>query len=287
MALTVFTATDCLRCNVLKRFLNERGISFDEKDIKSGGKADFTAFYAQHRTAVHRGKDGIEFPILVNGPEIRQGLGPSLAYLAAGKGLDGFVRASTRMHEWIDGLSLSGDDPAQTDALLSILRHLNACGMKTVLHTDGRQAAVLEKILEENLAHRLIMDVLGPPGIYREVFGNDRILQEIRASMRLVVRFREYRFRLVISGFPRKPGDGPAYGVLTPEDIGEAARMIQETTGSDRHPCVVAAGCWNGEKEDPEKPREAFSQGDLFPYRSRARRYQVFTEIEKKEGSPL
>ena len=92
MSHTIYSATGCARCKIVKGFMDERGVDFVEKDMKAEGKEDFRKFYAANRPAIWRGPDGIEFPILTDGAEIRQGLAVCLAWLTAGSGLDGFFR---------------------------------------------------------------------------------------------------------------------------------------------------------------------------------------------------
>jgi pyruvate-formate lyase-activating enzyme/glutaredoxin len=280
MSLVLFTTPGCLRCAVLKRFIDEHGVRCDEKDVKEAGKADFVSFYAQHRNAIHRGSEGIRFPILVDGAEIRQGLGPALAYLAAGRGLDGFVGADTLAKEWLDGLSVSGGDPGQWEGFRTVLRHLKGCSMKLVLHTDGRQAWILEEIVKQNLADRVVVDVLGPDDVYRALFESERIAEDVHASLNLAARCSGYRFRLVISPIVRDEAGKLQSITLTPEQIGQAAHMIKDATGSNRHPCVVAPAPSSLTHENRSETPPAERSTNLLRCRSEARRFQVFTEIE-------
>ncbi len=285
MPLTLFTVTGCLRCAVLKQFLAKRTIAFQEKDVKEQGKSEFTAFYAQNRPAIRRTAAGIEFPILADGAEIRQGLGPALAYLLAGKGLDGYIGTGTLTGKWIDGLSVSDGDPGRWEAFLEALRHLKGSGMQVELYTDGRQAWILQKIQGQDLADRVVMDVFSPPGFYEKAFGSERMEKDLSDSLKCVSQFPDYVFRLVCSAVSRKDGKTLPNGFLAPAEIGEAAKKILEATGSGRHPCFVAEVPYQTSQEVRKKSLPSVQQKDLFRYRSEARRFQVFTEIEPQQRS--
>ena len=93
MSYILYTATGCSRCKIAKKFMDERAIPFQEVDIKAEGKDAFGQFYRNNRSAVFRGKEGIEFPIFTDDAAIRQGVGVVLAYLHAGTKLDRLYRA--------------------------------------------------------------------------------------------------------------------------------------------------------------------------------------------------
>ena len=92
---TIFTATGCTRCKIVKGFMEKRAIPFVEKNMKAEGKEDFQRFYKANRKAVYRGCDGIELPIITDSAEIRQGIGAIIAYLHSGNKLDGFFSVGT------------------------------------------------------------------------------------------------------------------------------------------------------------------------------------------------
>ena len=120
MDIILFTAKGCTRCKIAKGFMDARSVVYAEKDIKGDGKGDFGRFYGTHRKAIHRCEGGVQFPILSDGTEIRQGLGGVLAYVQAKTGLDGFIGYGERTGVWVDGLHVSGGDPSQTDSLLLV-----------------------------------------------------------------------------------------------------------------------------------------------------------------------
>ena len=54
MSLTLFTAAGCARCNIAKKFMQEKCIAYDEHDAVGEGKECFGQFYRTHRQAVVR-----------------------------------------------------------------------------------------------------------------------------------------------------------------------------------------------------------------------------------------
>ena len=112
MSITIYTATGCARCKIVKDFMQERGITYVEKDMKAEGKEDFQAFYKANRSAVFRGPDGIEFPIIYDGESIRQSIGAALAFYMPGK-IRWLFTVGTLHKEWVDGIHVSGGEPSK------------------------------------------------------------------------------------------------------------------------------------------------------------------------------
>ncbi|MGD9188918.1 MAG: hypothetical protein PVI89_11930 [Desulfobacteraceae bacterium] len=278
----IYTATGCVRCKITKRFMKENDIGYEEYDFKAEGKDAFSQFYRANRKEIFRDKDGVEFPVFTDGKVIRQGLSVVVGYLIAGEALDGFIGRSLLHGEWIDGFDISGGDPARTDDLiddlLKVLSYLKQNGLKIQITTDGRNAAVLEAVKEKNLADKIIMDVRGPAALYGSLAGADIDEEELKRSIALATRFSDYRFQTTIAPLVRKDG---AVNYLTPEEVGETARMIEAATGSKKHPYQLKAFDPKQTAEDQLKSTEPLPSSALFKYRTAARRYMVMTEIEK------
>jgi hypothetical protein len=68
---------------------------------------------------------------------------------------------------------------------------------------------------------------------------------------------------------------------LTPEEIAETAKLIQEVTGSNKQPYLLRLFDPGTASDQRMKSVEKMPPNALFPYRSAARRHQVLTEIEK------
>jgi glutaredoxin len=281
MTNTLYTATGCSRCKIAKKFMDERGIPFQELDIKAEGKDPFGQFYRNNRTAVVRGKEGIEFPIFTDDAAIRQGVGVVLAYLYAGTKLDGFIGRSELSHGWMDGIHVSEGNLSLTDDLLTVLSFIQKNGLNLQLDTDGRNASILEKLLEHKVGSRVVMDVKGPLTVYADILNKEIDPEEIKSTIKLVSKFPEYRFETTVVPVVRQGGGEQTIRYLTPEEIEETAKLIQEVTGSHKEPYLLRLFHPEQCSDDRLKLVEKMSPSALFAYRSAARRHQVLTEIEK------
>ena len=121
MGLTLFTAAGCARCNVAKKFMHAKATPFIEHDAIGAGKTLFGQFYRLHRAAIFRRAEGVEFPVLEDGPAVRQGVAPVIAWLQAGARLDGFIgRSGLLARDWVGGLHVSQGDPAAAADLAAV-----------------------------------------------------------------------------------------------------------------------------------------------------------------------
>ena len=255
MSYTLYSITGCTRCKILKAAMADKELAYEEKNMLAEGKEDFQKFYSQNRKFIVRGAEGIEFPLLHCPVGILQGLPATLAQVLFDVKLNGFVSVGSLHKEWVDGLHVSGGNPYYADDFLQLLRTIKSNNMKLQLETDGRNPALLERILAENLASVVIMNVLGPARIYPSLLGQDVNPAEIQQSIELVAKSPEYKFLARVT--PQ----------LTPADVGETAQRISEATGSMKTPYYL-------KPVDPNEP------GSLLPHRSAARRFLVLTDIE-------
>lgn len=260
--------------------MDERGIPYVDLDIKGDGKEAFSQFYRNNRGVVVRGKEGIEFPVFTDGKTIRQGVGVVIAYLHTGTKLDGSIGPSELSHGWMDGIHVSGGNPLLVDELVAVLSFIKRNGLHLQLDTDGRNAAVLEKLLEHGLGDRVLMDIKGPLSLYRRTLGLELDPIEVKKTIELVVRFPEYKFRTTIAPIVREE-TSRKIGYLTPEEVGEIARLIHEVTGNHKQPYVLRVFDPETCADERLKSLEKLSPDALFAHRSAARRHQVSTEIEK------
>ncbi|TGE39918.1 hypothetical protein E4K67_02755 [Desulfosporosinus fructosivorans] len=279
MSCVLFTATGCTRCKIVKSFMVNKGIPFEEKDMKTDGKEDFKKFYSANRGLITRGKDGVEFPILTDGEVIRQGIGASIAYLSAGKRLDGFFCVGTLHKEWVDGIHPCSGNPENAAELLEVLRFLKKNAMKLQVETTGINSDILKHILEEGLADKVVMNVVGPTVLYSKILRKPLVESDILKSIPLVAQFPCYQFQTTIAPIIRQEGDVSEISYLTPAEIGETAKLIEEGTGSKNNPYLIRMFRPAEAKDERLKSIEPLVS--LFPYRTAARAYQVLTEIEK------
>jgi pyruvate formate lyase activating enzyme len=276
MSLVLFTASGCARCNIAKKYLQANRIAYEEHDAVGAGKERFGQFYRRHRSEVVRGSRGIEFPVLVDGDAIRQGVAAALAYLQAGTALDGFIGKSEPAAGWVGGICLSAGDPAALRELEALLVFLKRSGLKIGLESDGRNASVLEHLRGVGIGDRVVMDIKGPQALYGTLAGCAIDPAQIGRSMAAAAAYADRRFETRVS-----PVADAAAGLryLTPDEIAQTACWLKEATGSSRQPYFLrwfdpaACGDERLAAVDP-LPREA-----LFRYRTAARRHQVLTEI--------
>ncbi|SHK44299.1 hypothetical protein [Desulforamulus aeronauticus] len=281
MSYTIYTATGCTRCKIVKQFMRERGIDYVEQDMKAAGKEAFQKFYIANRKSIFRGPAGVEFPILTDGSTIRQGIGASIAFLRANHQLDGFFSVGILHKEWVDGIHISSGNPEYAVEFLEVLRYLKGNNMKLQLDTNGLNSQLLQQILDEGLADVVIMNVVGPRELYSGILGQDVDITEVEKTISLVSRFPEYKFQTMVVPVIRQEGDQPEVRYLTAQEIGETAKFIQEVTGSMKNPYYIKL--WQPkEASDPRvKTMEPMTPAGLLSYRNPARVHQVFAEIEK------
>jgi len=269
-----------MRCKILKKYMHEIDIPYVEKNIKEDGKDDFQKFYRENRKDIFRGSAGVEFPVFTDGILIRQGLAACIGYLHSGKKLDGFVTVGILHEDWVDGFHVSDGDPEYAKEFMEILRYIkNIYKMKTHIQTNGKNSFILQQILDENLADRVIMNVIGPKEIYNKTLGKKVDMNDIAKSMAMVPKFPEYKFETTIAPVVRKNNE---ISYMTTEEIAETAMLIEEATGNKRNIYILRTF-------DPEKSTDklfklvdVMTPSMLFPYRSASRKYQVFTDIEKE-----
>jgi len=281
MSHILFTAAGCARCNITRNFIREKGIAYEEHNINGEGKELFGRFYRDHRSAVVRGKEGIEFPVLADAASVRQGVGRIIAYLHSGTKLDGFINRNSLSKGWIDGLHVSGGDPALKEEFIEVLGFLKKNGMKLQLDTNGKNSSLLKDLLERELGDRVIMDLKGPQSLYRGLLGEEIKTTEIIETMQLVTRFPEYRFETTVVPFIRQGG---LVGYLTPEEIEETAQWLREVTGNLKQPYILRLFVPETSSDERLPSVRKPSPDALFRYRTAARKHQVLTEVEKVPG---
>jgi glutaredoxin len=280
MGLTLFTAAGCARCQIARKFMAAKDLAFEAHDAVGEGKELFGQFYRAQRASIRRGAEGVEFPVLADGSEVRQGVAAVIAWLQAGPRLAGFIGRSELSKGWVGGLQVSQGDPAALEDLAVVLGFLKRNGLKLQLDTDGRNAAVLQHLLEHGLGDRVVMDLKGPRALYAALVGAPVDPEEITRSMALAVRFPEVRFETTVA--PVTPAGGGPEGTrcLTPEEVAATAEWLKAATGSHRQPYVLRVPAPQAGPGD-RRPSSARPQpSDLFRHRTAARRHQVLAEID-------
>jgi pyruvate formate lyase activating enzyme len=281
MSITLFTATGCVRCRMVRQFLKERGLTYRDHDALGEGKEAFRSFYQANRQKIYRGADGIEFPLYCDGDVIRQGLPGVIAHLVAGPSLNGFFTHGRKPGQWIDGIDVSGGDPAYGEEFLEVLIYLKKQDFKIQIDTNGLNADLLASVIDHKLADCVIMEVKGSLDLYGLILQQPVDSAEIEKSIILVSKLSEYRFITIIAPIVRQPGDPPEVSYITPEEVAQAAKLIKTATGDNRQPYGLRL--FDPKTSDDEGLRtcEALNQSTLFKYRTQARKHQFKTEIMK------
>lgn len=76
-----------------------------------------------------------------------------------------------RRRSWLDGLVLSGGEPASGPGLDDLLAELGELSLPVKVDSNGSAPDVLERLLASNLAQTLAVDVKGPWDRYPELTG--------------------------------------------------------------------------------------------------------------------
>ncbi|MDE5681268.1 MAG: glutaredoxin family protein [Mailhella sp.] len=274
MDITLYTAPDCIRCKIVKAFLNERGIAYDTIDFKAQAE-EFNTFYRTNRPKIYRNPEGVEFPLFYNGEVIRQGSGEVIAYMLSGDALknSGAVTRSDLLHGWISGLYLSCCPKDQEENFLTLVKHLADGGLTVCMQTDGRNSALLEKVLALNVIAKLQLNILGDSSVYESLYGQAMDIADLAKTIELTRGFANSEIRYLAS--PLNIG-----GVVSWPDRAMAlgsGKMVFEACGDHQLPIAV-------DKVTAEMPQglqglKPVEDALMLKYRSALREYLFKAEI--------
>jgi pyruvate formate lyase activating enzyme len=271
MKYSLFSATGCRRCKIVKSYLEEHNIEFSEFDIKADGKEKFNAFYRLNRSSIYRGEEGIEFPLLFEGEQVVQGVGVIVAFLKNKELLGEFVSRSDLSQGWVSGLSIGTGYPSLNNNFIDLILFLKDHGLQTCIETDGRNSHLMNRLIESKLIDKLIFNLYGPAAIYEEVSGSPISEEELSKSLSLLSNCPEYQIILSLSPFWR---DGKNKDIIEPDEAARAAAFVEKATGKKTHPFFI--------KEDISgQEKAALPEFNIFKYRTACRRYMVKSEILK------
>lgn len=274
MAITLYTAPDCLRCKIVKAFLAEKNLAYNTVDFKEQ-KDEFSVFYRTRRPEIYRNPEGVEFPIFHDGKVVKQGSGEIIAYLLSGHELESSVTRSDLLHGWISGLYPSLCPAGQDENYVELVRHLASGGLRVFLQPDGRRPDLLERLLKANIISRLTLNVLGSPKLYAESFGGPINNADMAKSIELVKNFKGGVIRLLVSPVKRQDG---SVSWLSKDESAEAAKFVAEAAGRPGLPVVV--GAVTELMPQGLQGLEAFEQ--FLPYRSAVRNHLFKAETAKE-----
>jgi len=251
--------------------MEKNNLAYTEYDFKADGKDEFNAFYRKNRSDIYRGKEGVEFPLIYDGEIVVQGVGMIIAYLMDQKLMDGFVSRSELSHGWVDGLYAAAGDETVSARFVSLVSFLKSSGLQTQIETDGSNAVVLEKLINESLVDKLLFYLRGMPGSYEKITGSAVSESTLSQSLSALEKCPDFKILLELAPFTRE-GDSTGKQIISPEEAGQAARFVEQATGKKTHPFFI--------KENiPEDEKEQIGAVNLFKYRTACRRYMVKTDI--------
>ena len=117
----------------------------------------------------------------------------------------------------IEGVVITGGEPALQPDLRRFLRRLRQAGTKIKLDSNGYHPQVIEALLQENLVDYVAMDVKAPPGKYPVLTGRPEVDPgRIERSLALLQR----------SGVAYELRTTVVPGLLAAEDVEAIARWI-------------------------------------------------------------
>ncbi len=274
MSITLYTAPDCLRCKIVKGFLAEHQIAYETVDFKADAQT-FNTFYRANRKGIYRNPEGVEFPLFDDGTVIKQGSGEVIAYLLSGHALEGAVTRSDLLHGWISGLYLSQCPAAEEAHFVELVQQLAKGGLTVCIQTDGRNPALLERLIGLNALAKVQLNIPGPASVYEALYGSAPTKDELAKTIELVKAFPDHEIRFLAT-----PLSGPE-GARWPnrDEAGEAARMVFEACGDHQLPYAIAA-------VTPEMPQgmqglEPVPDPMMLKYRSASREFLFKADIAK------
>lgn len=158
---------------------------------------EYAAFYRAHRRRIHRGPNGVEFPVAWVDGEVAQGAGSVLARLVAGDRLERAVTRSRRLRGHVDGLHAGRVSPGDDDLFLEVLAGLVDGGLETHVDTDGHRPALLATALDRGLVTHLDLHLTSGSHGAPDASEEDRAMAAL-----LVTRHPRHRVRVPDEGHP-------------------------------------------------------------------------------------
>jgi pyruvate formate lyase activating enzyme len=179
----------------------------------------------------------------------------------------------------VDGIHISGGDPAYGERLIEVLALLKKQQLKVQVETNGVNASLLDQVLDQGLADRVIMEVKGPLELYDALLAQPVDPQEIKTSIARVCQCEDYCFYSVIAPLDRKNDDIEQFSYISPAEIAGAARLIKESAGDSRQPYKLKVFDPSTAEDPKLRGCAALAKNELFKYRTMARKHQFRTEL--------
>lgn len=273
MSTTLYTAPNCIRCKIIKKYFADTDTPYETIDFKEDSDT-FNKFYRTNRKAIYRNSEGVEFPLYQSDDVIKQGSGEVLAWLLGQGALKESVKRSDMLHGKIAGLYPGMCPAGQEENFTEIIQRLSDGGLEVWLETDGRHPDLLEKLLKIKNTHA-ILNIVGDEETAKEIFGGIANKEELKKSIDLVLASPGGRVRFLI--MPIKNGDN--YQWADPEQAAKAAKIIADAYGKPTLPITV-------EKLSIDTPWPVHgltpvAEADLLKYRNALRKHLFKAEVGK------
>lgn len=270
MSITLYTAPDCMRCNIVKKFLADKGLEYTKIDYKEDADT-FNKFYRSNRKSIYRNPEGVEFPLFQDDEVIRQGSGEVLAWLLGHGALGESVRRSNLLHGKISGLYPDRCPADQQDNFVELVQRLSAGGLNVLLETCGYEPDFLERLLKiPNV--RAICDVIGGAEVTERVCGRPISQDDLAKTIALLQGRDDCEVRFLAVPIP----DGEAWRWPDRKDAAEAAKMVSQASNSHTLPYCIAAS-----EEEDLHGLAPLTDADLLKYRSAAREFLFKADVCK------
>jgi len=135
---------------------------------------------------------------------------------------------------WIDAVVLCGGEPTLQHDLIYFARKIKERGLLVKLDTNGSEFGTLIELHESKLIDYVAMDVKGPPSIYADLIGREFLdaRDGYEKAIAIISHFPDYEFRTTVIPVVRRNGE---ISSLTPEEIGQTAKLIYDCTGIIEH----------------------------------------------------
>lgn len=274
MSITLYTAPECIRCKIVKAFLEERGQEYATVDFKADAQT-FNTFYRANRKAIYRNPEGVEFPLFDDGKVIKQGSGEIIAYLLSGLEMECCVTRSDMLHGKIAGIYPSLCPDAHEENLLILVDRLAKGGLQVWLQVDGRKPHLLEKLLQIKNVH-VILNVVGGADAASRLFGGAPTIEDLAKTIALVQASADGIIRFL--AVPH-PGDDGQWAWPQRTDAAAAAQMVAQACAQPTLPYFIAAitpdMAWD------MRGLNALTEQELLVYRSASRQFLFKADIAK------
>lgn len=271
MAVTLYTAPDCIRCKIVKKYFADKGVEYETVDFK--GDADtFNKFYRANRKAIYRNPEGVEFPLFMEGEVIKQGSGEILAWLLGQGELEACVTRSDMLHGKISGLHPSACPAGQDENYIELVKRLAEGGLEVWLQTDGRKPDLLEKLLQIPNVHA-ICNIVGDENVTKQVYGGCPTKEELAKTIELVLASKDGRVRFLLMPVE----ENGQWIWQTPAQAEAGAKMVADACGKPAIKFSIETP-----PEDMPIDRHGLTtpeSGDLIKYRSAIRKHLFKADV--------